>query len=557
MLNSLVKLHIAKLRQVCESDDCLIVNILYFVKIFLEKIFYHEDSLLINIFFTSTIDNIQKIIYNSFIGILEDNYLKTNLLTYHDLQAIPIIRSFAGETGKFFGANDKEALQLEIAAEEASAFIINSLKPDFEQLFEISIETFEKGVRFYFRNKGLPIDKDNLPEYDSKNPSKSIDGLPFRLIETLTDSMSFKNEGDKGWVLIFEKQLKNFKPPIGKPNFDNSIAEQCAKEKLNISIATKEDAYNLVKLTYLTYRYSYAKKLFYYPEELAKAIEEKRIISFIAKNKEGDVVINSAYMRSPECPEIAEAGMLMSRPEYRKNRTLLKLSRTQIKYVKDETGGIKIAYSKLVTSHTKSQRLTHSLGFFPLAIECSVHEQAEFIAFDIDKNHRESLLYALFAPNGLDNATIYVPSEHIDISVKLFENFKNIRFSDKITSYSNNPVINIVNFEKDRFCKICIESFGENWLKTLKRKVKERINDGIITIQLQIYADKPLPEGLEEGLKKIGFLFSGIIIRTTNKWKLLYNLLIGQHFNFDKIMLSHENSILLREYIKKQYEELI
>ena len=50
------------------------------------------------------------------------------------------------------------------------------------------------------------------------------------------------------------------------------------------------------------------KEIFYYRKALEEAIRSEKIIAFIGKNSQDEVVINSAFFRSPHCDAIAEAG---------------------------------------------------------------------------------------------------------------------------------------------------------------------------------------------------------------------------------------------------------
>ena len=63
--------------------------------------------------------------------------MKSSLATYHDLRSIGVVRAYVVETGRFFGADATELKELELAAEEAAGFIIEALRPDREEPFEI------------------------------------------------------------------------------------------------------------------------------------------------------------------------------------------------------------------------------------------------------------------------------------------------------------------------------------------------------------------------------------------------------------------------------------
>ena len=483
--------------------------------------------------------------------------MTTQLSTYHDIRAIGIIRSFVAQTGQFFGADDMEIHQLKLASEEAAGFIISSLIPDKDENFNIVCETMEEGLRFYFENKGIPLDEENMPVYDSTNPTDSLEGLPFLLIESVTDAVRFQNKGNNGWVLVFEKRLKTFQSLQVMNEIDPEVLDRCAKEKLPITLATAEDTYDLIKLTYFTYRYSYAKQIFYYRKELEEAIKSNKIIAFIGRNSENEVVINSAYFRSETCDAIAEAGMLMSRPEYRMNRALLRLTRMQLKHVKEGDSGIRVLYSKLVTAHTKSQRLLMSYHFLPTSLKLSIHDQAEFVGLDTEEVGRESLLYTLLAPNGFEPTTLYVPQKHLKITRKLLESVDVIDISTQTAEVENAYTSGTVETEKeDRYTSITIDEMGKDWFRWLRNQLHACDNEGMITIHLHIPADNPLPEDLESKLHSLELFYSGVVIKTMQRWELVYTLLQGQHFDFDAVALCEESAIELRNYMREEYMAL-
>jgi anti-sigma regulatory factor (Ser/Thr protein kinase) len=483
--------------------------------------------------------------------------LTTYLSTYHDIRAIGIIRSFVAQTGRFFGADEKEVQQLKLASEEAAAFIIDALLPDKDESFKIECRPIDQGLSFYFENKGLPVDEENLPVYDSKSPTDSMDGLPFFLIESLTDAVQFQNRGNDGWVLIFEKRLKAFRSLVLEEEISEEELACCGKEKLKVTLAKPEDAYELMELTYFTYRYSYVKEIFYYRKELERAIETEKIIAFVGKNAEDDIAINSAFFRSEYCDAIAEAGMLMSRPKYRLNRALLRVTRMQLDYIQQGKSGLRVLYSNLVTAHTKSQRLLMAYKFVPTALKLSVHDQAEFVGLDTHEESRESLLYALIAPNGFDPVTLYVPNVHQEITKKLLAPIEVITLlTETAVPEKEKSTFTEATFEEDRYATLTVEELGMDWLKQIRKRLYAFDNAGIITVHLHIPADKPLPQDLNAALFELELFYSGVIIKTMQRWELVYTFVQGQHFDFDAVNLAEENAIALREYMRAQYRAL-
>lgn len=480
--------------------------------------------------------------------------MTSELSTYHDIRAISIIRTFVAETGRFFGASESEVQQLELASEEAAAFIINALLPDADENFKISCKPFAQGLAFHFENRGLPVDEENMPVYDSKNPVDSLDGLPFFLIESVTDAVRFQNRGNEGWVLVFEKRLTAFRSLKPEEEHDPEVLKHCAKEKLAVTIATPSDAYDLVKLTYFTYRYSYVKEVFYYRKALEEAIASEKIIAFIGKNAQGEVVINSAFFRSPHCDAIAEAGMLMSRPEYRMNRALLRLTRMQHLFVKESKSGLRVLYSKLVTAHTRSQRLLVAYNFVPTALKLSVHDQAEFVGLETEEVGRESLLYALTAPNGFEPATVYVPEAHFAMTERLLTPLEVVALSTESGALARvESRLSVEKVDDDRYATVRVETMGVDLMQVLRKTLHLLDSDGIITVHLYLPAEKPLPADLDTELFKLELFYSGVVPRAMQRWELVYTLLQGQHFDFSAIALHEEDAQALRDYMHEQY----
>jgi len=458
------------------------------------------------------------------------------------------------ETGRFFGADETEVQHLELASEEAAAFIISSLLPDADENFKISCQPIAQGLSFHFENRGLPVDEENLPVYDSKNPTDSMAGLPFFLIESVMDAVRFQNRGNEGWVLVFEKGLKSFKSLATTDEMNPEVLTRCGKEKLDITLAVPEDAYDLVKLTYFTYRYSYAKEIFYYRKALEEAIRSEKIIAFVGKNRQGEVVINSAFFRSSYCPAIAEAGMLMSRPEYRKNRALLRITRMQLQYIKEGKSGLRVMYSNLVTAHTRSQRLLVAYKFIPTALKLSVHDQAEFVGLDTQEVGRESLLYAVTAPLGFEATTLYVPETHLKITKRLLDPTEVTAISTETAELTEKEtVVTVDSSEEDRFATVTVEKMGKEWLKEVRKELQSLDDDGMITVHLHLPADKPLPKDLDVDLFNQELFYSGVTLKTMQRWELVYTLLQGQHFDFSAIDLYEENAQALRDYMHVQY----
>jgi len=485
------------------------------------------------------------------------------LETVYDLLVLPIIRNFVVECAVFYGAERKEVGALELAVEEAAAHIIENYPGGKMEKFDIILEPSheKKSLCVILSNKGLPVDQDNLPSYSLEKPEETLEGLNFFLIRKLTDKFFLENKGREGWFLIIEKRIKNFeRNDFHQGNEDEK--KQKPRGKFKIQLALPEDAYQITKLAYFTYKYTYPKTIFYYPEILKESIQNGSVIAFVAKNENDEIVANTAFLRSAYSREIAEAGALMSHPDYRRTMAGLRLLKSQYDYPLKNNIDITIIESNLVTSHTGSQRITKSMHFSPFAFKLSVYEHANFI--DINKvknaNSRETLLYSIWTPHPLEReTTMYVPEKHYEMIDHLIQRSGvpvRLECLCKDPGETVAPAMDITKKEEFGLAHIHLNAISGEWRRNLKNFRKRLSIEGIATIQLQIPADEPIPPGMDEELASAGFFFSGIIPETPDKWMLLYTFLNNQEFDFDNIALCDEVACELRDYIKECSAEI-
>ena len=487
--------------------------------------------------------------------------MNISLKTHYRLEAIPIIRSFVSEAASYYGADSNEVFEIGMAAEEAAEHIITTYPPgEAEAPFNITCEKKDGFLRFIFSNTGLPVNVDAIPEYDIHNPDTSIDGLQFFLIEKLTDNFRFVNLGMSGWQTVIDKKLKSLKEFESETLEKNLIPSAAPSGKLSLTLAIPEDAYEITKLAYLTYRYTYAKTIFYYPELLKEKLASQQIISFIIKNESNDIIAHSALLRSDNCHSIAEAGAMMTMPEYRRSTAIMRMVNELHRYLKgSDNPGIVFLESNLVTAHIASQRICRSFKFIPLALKISVHERAHFIDIEDVSGDRETLLYSIRPYSIPEKITIFPPYGHADFIANMMET-TGLDFTLEKKSMKNQEEkshFHILKIENSNYAKINVLNAGKDFINELKKITYNLSLENIVTIALSIPMSHPLPENIEENLNAINFFFSGIIPVTLTEWNAKYTMLIGHKIDFEYVKIIGDQSEALKEYVQNEYKKVI
>lgn len=490
--------------------------------------------------------------------------MQLSLRVHYTMASLPIIDTFVQSSAKYFGATKNEIYNLALAAEEASGHIITNFpSEEINAPFDIYCEKEGDVLRFIFSNTGIPVDVEGIPEYNSTDPENSTEGLEFFLIEKFTDNFKFVNLGAHGWQTVIEKKLQ-FTKAINSPKAE---IEPAAKNKekggkpLSFTIAGVQDAYQITKLAYYTYRYSYAKKIFYYPELLREALASQQIISFIVKDDTGDIVAHSALLRSKNCNNIAESGALMSRPDYRNSTATFTLLKKVNEFLEGaQNPGIDLLELNLVTAHISSQKVCRFFDVAPLALKLSEHEGADFIKMKDVSSRRESLLYAMIKYKTPECFDLYAPGEHKELIIKLMDyagfNYKMLS-SYILEKQIEKSTFIVERVENAKSAKIIAIDIGRDFFSELKRLLYSLTIEDIMTVALKIPLWTPLPENLDAELQSMSFFFSGVVAATTTRWQILYTHLNHHHLDFEKIKVYQKLAKELKTYVNECYEKVI
>jgi len=481
------------------------------------------------------------------------------LKTYYRLEFLPAVVSFVGEIARCLGATTKEISELSMASEEAGAYIIERYpNQGSEEQFEVVCEVLEDGLRVVFSNMGLPVDPGGLPKYEVTQPEETIDGLGLFLIEKLVDHFEFVNQGRAGWRTVLLKRLSNPKVLVAPPAGPDQ-APASSREKLQVRLAGVEHVPGIVELAYRNYGYSYSKEVFYYADRLQDAMEDGRVTSYVALNAEGKVVGQMAILRATGDAEVAEYGALMVQPEYRRSMGLLQLIKAVARTTKGGDDRVAVGEANLVTTHTQSQKVCSLFNFSPMALKLSVHGRARFVKLaEDDDAQRETLLHAVTVTRDVPPVRLFVPSSHVEISRRLFENSGlSLEIPVESPPLAEHTDLAVETHAESELAVLSLRVTGEDFASVLRRQLFDQESDGIKTVFVRFPAWLALPETLEDEVRRMRLFFCGWVVESPDRWWLLYTRLYAQRFDFSRIQLCDPVAIELQTYVERCYQEAI
>lgn len=453
---------------------------------------------------------------------------------------LPVILSFARDASAYYGADEQEAQSFELSVEEAAVTIIDGLPSNYagDDYFLIKCSTNDTGIIFTLQNMGLPVDAQRLPKYSTDNPEESTEGLSLHLMTSLMDQVKFENKGHDGWQTYLFKEVKNVKKDDVDNGADSTSRDMKRHLAYDVKIAPPELAYEVSKLTYFNYGYSYSKDNFYYPEQVASMIEQKKVVSIVAIDEQKRIIGHLGLRIEEEQDQIAEVMLAMVHPDYRGSKCFYKMSKTMFEYcIKSH---LKCLYSGLVTKHVYSQKSAIMFGMKPTAFRLSLHQRAKYKSMESSDNQRESLLDAFaFVNHKQEPIKVCFPEQHRQIMEKTLANLSlsweeqtRCELLDTSTqlSYLEQTSIGLANIQA--------KTIGLDFIKEVAILTKSLSMKRLDTIYLWIDLDTPSLEFINKKLETLGYFYCGIRPKDLEKWQILYTFFNNQRFDYSGVKVA-------------------
>lgn len=467
-----------------------------------------------------------------------------------------LVASFMEEIGRSHGADSQEMMQLRLIGEEAFIFIMNGIpKVGVENNFHLHCIEEEDSLTFYFSNHGRPMNARKVPEFDEGRVNETTDALSLNIIQCFSHGFGYNNRGKDGWELLIRFSIKDYKRLTLLNKHENDFDEM-PLEPFTVRRATEADVPGIISLVYNTYRYSYAKEIFYNDVKLAQMIRENKILSIVAETESGVIVGHNAVLL--DSPLLGEAGMAMVDPNYRKSKAFLSLALLTGRLIKTEFPQI-LTYTKCVTSHPRSQAFV--TNFTASMLQPSVYNHASFVGIQGESNPRESLLYLILNfCNDKTEKNIYAPKEHQAI---VQQQLSKAKFNITVLPYQShaekpeNSVLLLESMPGRQFAEIKVEQEGADFESALQKETVYLRQNGVMSVNLLLPAEQSLSQDIDSVLLKNGYFFCGFKPTPEGSWKIVYCNLMSQLYDFGKIKLFAEDSQLLCKYIQGECEKTL
>lgn len=454
------------------------------------------------------------------------------------------------------GLSEDDAVRITQAVDELVTDIVLFAYPEQKEPgnFEVHFNSDFSSVQITIHEYGEPFDPNrHLYNSDRAITEGDFDGAGFELIKFLTDEFTFENLGSKGKYFQLVKYIVAEHEPDLLPEQPPELEKtQLDHIEFAVSSIDANDAEDIAKLVYRSYGYSYPKEDLYYPKRIAMAILRKKKIGVIARTSNGRPAGYFAVLESTDS-DVGEVGEAVVAPAYRRKGLFKKMMEMLIENAKQSK--LQGIFGKAIGIHEISQKVNQKYGFkttgllladFPAVhlyelMEPYPQPVSEIVDFLLLKKYR--------------NQDVYIPEQYSDILRDIYSDLEaNPAFlkPEKDPRYS--PVTNIdikIDYSQKNSLLI-VRSAGEDIIETIERKFLYLKNKNLNIIYIDLPLGNTVTPLLIEPLKKLGFVFSGLMPQFHKKQDHLRMQHITCDLDLSLIVTHSEMSERVLSLIKKE-----
>ncbi|MCP4714074.1 MAG: GNAT family N-acetyltransferase [Deltaproteobacteria bacterium] len=494
---------------------------------------------------------------------MEQMPITTTLTVPNNLAFLPVILAYVRENARKCGFNDTDIPRIELGAEEAITNVIeHAFAPDEQETFDIICQETSLALRIIIKEKGLPFDPAQLPEFDRRKLilEMSDTGLGLHMMKQCLDEVAFQNLGRAGKETHLVKYLPA-KPVVdylevgerNAPAREAPATGPLTKIDYTVRLMRPEEAVEVSKCAYMSYGYSYTHESIYYPERIRQLNEDEQVISLLAVTASGAIIGHMALIVDEHDPGVVEGGMAFVTPQSRGQGCMKRLLTAMI----DEglRRGLVGIYGNATTSHPYSQKGIQAVGMKECALLLSKLPPAEYKGGLQDEGGgRRSSMYSFKYFQQPPPPVMYVPAHHCGIIEKLYGSLGLSPDLHTAVAFDSPPqqTATSLSIHTDSFmtAKIDVLVAGSDITSevsaTLKRLCAERIETMYLLLNLSDSATAIITAELEH----LGFFFAGIMPGSPGKDRLVLQYFNNQIFDYAGVSVVSDMGKELLAYIQ-------
>lgn len=436
--------------------------------------------------------------------------MKSEVVVPNSIPAIEPTVEFVRSWGLKAGLPPEKADELALCVDEVVTDVVRFAFPEEEKhYFVVSVEVKPAEVEVVLRELGEPFDPDSHP-YKRERAVKEgkFEGAGIEVVKHLSDHFLFLNKGRAGKEFRIVKRVPA--KHITELLPENRLMEEpAAAENYILKPVSPEDAENISRLIYRTYRYTYPKEDLYYPKRVRAYIERGEKFGVIVKTEQGEPVGYFAVIVKKDSP-IGEVGEAVVSPSHRGRGIMKRMMAALIEMAKER--GLLGLFGEAITVHTISQRVNAKFGFSSTALLLGTFPEAKIVGIEDNYGQRVSVVIDFLSLKKREKTEFYAPPQYRNILKEIYRGL-GISASTGRKRAGNVPSVSKISLNVNSSigtAEIIVKKAGRDLIDRIVKKRNRLFERGIEVVYLDFPLLNPATKNLPD-LKPYGFVFAGLM----------------------------------------------
>ncbi|PWN06417.1 GNAT family N-acetyltransferase [Rhodohalobacter mucosus] len=413
------------------------------------------------------------------------------------------------------GLAEDDAVRVTQALDEIVTDIVLFAYPEQKEPghFEVHFRSDSSSVQITVHEYGEPFDPDRH-HYDSNKAIEEgeFEGAGFELVKYLTDEFTFENRGAEGKIFHLIKYIITDREPDLLPEESPDTEKtELDHEEFIVAPIDAHDAEDIAKLVYRSYGYSYPNEDLYFPKRIAMAVIRKKKIGVIARTNEDRPAGYFAILETSDS-DVGEVGEAVVAPAFRRKGLFKKMMEMLIESAKESK--LQGIFGKAIGIHDISQKVNQQYGFKTTGILLADFPAVHLYELLDPYPQPVSEIVDFLILKKDHNQKIYLPNQYRDLLSDIYAQFDvKPDFKEPESDPARAPFSDIdmkVDYNQKNSLLI-LRSAGRNVLNTIEQKFAYLKTRKINIIYIDLPLEDPVTPTLVEPLRKMGFVFSGLM----------------------------------------------
>jgi anti-sigma regulatory factor (Ser/Thr protein kinase)/GNAT superfamily N-acetyltransferase len=487
-----------------------------------------------------------------------------------DLSYLHLAQMVIREAAQQIGFTGDDLYQIDLASEEAiSNVMVHAFADQERENFELICERAPLGMKITIKEKGLPFDPRQIPDYC---PSVDIDkmsasGMGVFLMKKFMNEVYFRNLGMEGK----ETQLVKYLPAksidsylsakeLAEKETDMEVPLPSLPNREGIAYTVRRmdpaEAVEIARCAYKSHGYTFFDDHIYYPERIIELNRTDEMISAVAVTEDNIFMGHAALVYPAPGTRIAEYTFVFVNPEFRGHGCMKRIADFLFQCPKKKPLDGVYVYS--VTNHEFTQRGMAKFGIRDCGLLLASSPGTwMFKGIESDQVQRISVALSFKYITAPLTLTLYPPARHQPIIAHLYQNIgapshRFLRPDEDCQRHLPAETEILTDLLMTENCaEIHVVRYGDCVLHEVRKTLRELCLKNVAAIQLFLNLKDPVTFFMAVEFEKMGFFFAGILPLAMVGDALILQYLNNVRIDYDKIVLYTDEARKIRDYVRE------